>query len=361
MRFVPISSVKAGMKTGKSLFGRNGELLLNSGVIIQESFIRKIKELGYNGIYIDDDLSEGIEIEGVISDELRYRTVHAIRDTFVKIEKSKVESSFVNIEDISGLMNMIIKEVMGNKDVLVNMIDLKIFDDYTFYHSVNVAVLSLIVGDSLGLNKTSLHNLGMAALLHDIGKVFIPKNVLNKPSKLGENEFELIKTHPQKGYQYLREKAVIPAHSYIGVYQHHERFDGLGYPAALVGTQISLFARIIAITDVYDALTSRRPYRKAMTPSEAIEYVMGGGGTHFDPQIAVSFTQKIAPYPVGTCVKLSNGLAGIVVENFKDYSLRPKIRIIQNNGIKMEPYYLDLSKDKSALGITITGLADGDA
>ncbi len=357
MRFVPINSIKAGMKTGKSLVGKNDELLLNSGVIIQESFIDKIKELGFNGIYIDDELSEGIEITGIISDELRYRTVKAIKDTYAKIEKGKGETP-VNIDDISGLLDNIIDEVLEHKSVLVNIIDLKIFDDYTFFHSVNVAVLSLIVGVSCGLNRDALHNLGLAALLHDIGKVFVPKEILNKPSKLEKDEFELIKSHSKKGYQYLKDKSDIPAHSYIGVLQHHERFDGLGYPTAIEGKHISLFAKIIAVTDVYDALTSRRPYRKAMAPSEAIEYIMGSGGTHFDPKIALCFTQRVAPYPLGACVDLSNGAVGIVVENYKDYCLRPKVKIVRQNGREIEPYTIDLSKDKSALGITITALTD---
>lgn len=360
MRFVPINSVRAGMKTGKCLFGKNGQLLLNSGVVIQRSFIDKIKELGYNGIYVDDELSEGIEIDSVISDDLRHRTVLSIKETFARIEKSRSNSSFIELEDIAGLLDNIVDEIIGNTDILVNVIDLKIFDDYTFYHSVNVAVLSLIVGVSLGLNKSSLRNLGLAALLHDIGKVFIPKAVLNKPSRLSDDELELIRTHPYKGYQYLKDKPGIPARSCIGILQHHERYDFLGYPSAIGGNQISLYARIIAVTDVYDALTSRRPYRKAMSPSEALEYVMGGGGTHFDPEIAVSFTQKIAPFPVGTCVRLSNDAVGIVVENFKDFSLRPKLKIIEHNGIRVEPYFLDLSKDKSALDITVTGLADAD-
>ena len=359
MRFVPVNCIKAGMKTGKSLIGKNDELLLNSGVIIQESFIDRIKDLGYNGIYIDDEMSEGIEIAGVINDDLKFRTVKVIKDTFIKMEKSK-GGKLDNIDGITGILSLIIDEVVGNRDALVNIIDLKVFDDYTFYHSTNVAVLSLIVGVSLGLDKGTLYNLGLAALLHDIGKVFIPKEVLNKPSKLETDEFELIKTHAIKGYQYLKDKAGIPAHSYIGILQHHERFDGFGYPTLVGGKQISLFGRIIAVTDAYDALTSRRPYRRAMTPSEAIEYVMGSGGMHFDPEIAVCFTQKIAPYPIGTCVRLSNGTTGIVVENYRDYCLRPKVKIVQHNGKKIEPHYLDL-KEKHSFGITITGLEDEEA
>ncbi|NJD04020.1 MAG: HD-GYP domain-containing protein [Ruminiclostridium sp.] len=360
MRFVPINCIKAGMKTGKKLVGKNDELLLNSGVVIQQSFITKIKELGYNGIYIDDDLSEGIEIDEIINEDLKYKTVKSIKDTFAKIGKGKTDS-FEYIDGFSEHLNLIVKEVLENRDAMVNIIDLKIFDDYTFYHSVNVTVLSLIVGASLGLNKSTLYNLGLAALLHDIGKVFIPKEILNKPSVFEKSEFELIKTHSEKGFQFLKDNSGIPAHSYIGVLQHHERFDGSGYPMCIEGKKISLFAKIIAVTDVYDALTSRRPYREAMTPSEAIEYIMGSGGTHFDPKMAVCFTQKVAPYPKGTCVNLSNNTMGIVVENYRDYCLRPKVKIIKENGKKTEPYYLDLCKDMSALGITITGMEDEKA
>lgn len=357
MRFVPVSCIREGMIVGKQLLGRNGELLLNSGSIIHSSYISKIEELGYNGIYVNDDLSSDIEISEVISDALKNKAVKAIKDTFESMESGKKVSE-ENIEKIGDLVNEIVENILSSKCAMINMVDLKVFDDYTFYHSVNVSVLSIVIGNALSLNRNILYKLGLSAVLHDIGKVFIPKMILNKKSRLTDEEQETIQSHAYKGYEYLKEKFQIPAPSYVGILQHHERYDGTGYPNMAKDVQISLFGRIIAVADVYDALTSNRPYRKALTPSDAIEYIMGGGGTLFDPSIASRFTQVVAPYPVGSCVLLSNNKTGIVVENYSDCCIRPRIKIIKHQNEELEPYFIDLRNDKNARDVIITGMAD---
>lgn len=357
MRFVPVSCIREGMVTARQLIGKNGELLLNAGSRIQPSYAEKLRELGYNGIYVRDKLSDEIEIKDVISENLRYKTVKTLKDAYISIENGKGVSE-KNLQSFNGIIAEIVENVLVNKDTMINMIDLKVFDDYTFYHSVNVAVLSIVIGVALNLNKKELFNLGLSSMLHDIGKVFIPKEILNKPGKLSEDEFEIIKTHSTVGYQYLKDHFNIPSAAYIGILQHHERYDGRGYPSEAKGKKISIFGKIISVADVYDALTSNRPYRKAMSPSEAIEYVMGGGGTLFDPMVADCFTGKIAPYPVGTCVYLSNNTVGIVLENYSDCSIRPKLKIIKHGDNEIEPYLQDLRNDKNTLGITITGIAE---
>jgi len=237
------------------------------------------------------------------------------------------------------------------------MVDLKVFDDYTYYHSVNVAVLSIVLGTALGLDKTELCNLGFGALLHDIGKVFIDKNILNKRGPLTDDEFTLMKKHPSLGYDYLIKEFGGSLSSQLGILDHHEKFRGDGYPNNIKGEDISLFGRIISIADVYDALVSDRPYRKALIPSEAIEYIMGATYTFFDPELVKVFITKIAPYPVGTCVKLSNGLIGIVTENFESYCLRPNVRVFQDGDLKVTPFEIRLADHKS-LNITVIDFAE---
>ncbi len=208
--------------------------------------------------------------------------------------------------------------------MLVNMIDLKVFDDYTYSHSVNVAVLSIIIGVTMGLGRKELTKLGLGALLHDIGKVFIDKDIVNKPGKLTDEEFSSMKMHSKLGYDYVRDRFQLPVKSYVAVLDHHERYDGSGYPNSKKGDEISDFGKMIALADVYDALTSERPYRKALPPSEAMEYIMGNSQVHFDPELVKVFSRKVAPYPVGTLVKLSNGMTGLVVENYEAFCLRRK-------------------------------------
>lgn len=357
MRFVPVNCLRDGMLSGRDLFGRNGEFLLSKGSVIRASYVDKIREQGLNGIYIDDEISKDVQVSELISENLKCKTINTLKSTFQKLEKG-IKVTKETIVDINQLVDDIVQNVLSSKDIMVNMIDLKVFDDYTFYHSVNVTVLSIVTGVSLNLNKDQLYKLALAALLHDIGKVFVPKEILNKPGALTEDEFDIIKTHSYKGYEYLKDKFEVPILTYLGVLQHHEKFDGRGYPMNLKGTQISLFGRIISVADVYDALTSKRSYRNAMAPSEAIEYVMGGGGLFFDPAIAVSFVKKVAPYPVGTFVYLSNNKTGMVMENYTNNCLRPKIKILKHGNTDIEPYIMDLYNDKNTRDVTITGIVE---
>lgn len=353
MRYVPTLCLREGMYLGKSLYGKGGELLLRQGRIIHNSYINKIMSLGIRGIYIIDRISEDIEIKNIVSDDVRIDAVRSVKDVFDKAEAP--DAGIGSLEKTKTLVDNIVDEVFENHSLMVNMIDLKIFDEYTFYHCVNVAVMAITVGTQLNLNHKDLCELGLAAMLHDLGKVFISKEIIAKPGRLSESEYASVKRHSVLGYDYLHKNYAMPDNSMIGVLQHHEKYDGSGYPNGISGEDISLFSRIIMTADIYDALTSDRPYRKALAPSEAMEYLMGGCGSFFDPAIVKAFTQKVAAYPIGTCVKLSNGQIGIVTQNFSNCMLRPMVRIIGSS--LANPEYINLMEDPSARNIVITGIA----
>lgn len=355
MRFIPVGCLQDGMISARQVLGKHGELLLNKDTVIQTAYIKKLIALGYSGIYIEDKLSEEIKVSEIISQDLRLKTVKTIKTAYETIESGK-DISQSRMQDINHLVENIVEEALSNENLMVNMVDLKIFDDYTFYHSVNVAVLSVVIGIGLKMGKDQLAKLVLSAMLHDVGKVFIPREVLNKPGRLNNMEFEMMKGHPYKGYKYLRDHFDVPMVSYIGILQHHEKYDGTGYPLNTKGEQISLFGRIISVADIYDALTSDRPYRKALTPSDAAEYIMGAGGTVLDPNLVRCFMQNVAPYPVGMYVRLSNNMEGLVIENYKDCCIRPKVKIIRHGGLEVTPYIIDLKNDAGARDITIVGL-----
>jgi HD-GYP domain-containing protein (c-di-GMP phosphodiesterase class II) len=203
-------------------------------------------------------------------------------------------------------------------------------DNYTYAHSVNVAVISIILGISLNLSKQKLTYLCIGALVHDIGKSFIPKEILQKPGKLTPEEFEIIKCHSRYGYDFLKNYVDLSSYIKLIVLQHHERFDGLGYPNSIIGNKINYLARIVSIADVYDALTSDRPYKRAMCPSDALEYLMSNAGTLFDYDIINIFCKIVIPFPQGTIVSLSNGDIGIVEETFPNFPLRPIVKILKS-------------------------------
>lgn len=360
MRFVPANCLKVGMEVAQALYGRNNEVYLTVGTKLTASYIKSIQRRMFSGIYINDDISKDIEIVNVISDDLRRETLEGLKKLLVYCETGKGKITLMHkAESLQCNIISIIDELIANKDMMVNMIDLKCFDIYTYAHSVNVAILSLVLGISMGFDRDTLVKLGLSAILHDIGKVFIPKEIINKPGLLTESEYEQIKTHSVIGHEYARDKFMIPTRSYIGIRDHHERWDGSGYPSGKKDYRISMFGRVIAVADVYDALTSERPYRAAVSPSEAMEHILGNNATMFDPKIVGIFNRKVAAYPTGTTVLLSNGYTALVIENYESFNLRPKVRLICDaQGNETEHLELDLHKDMNLLNIVIMGISN---
>lgn len=351
MRYIPSNCLRSGQVLASDLVKEGLKVLLRKGVVLTEPLIAKIGQLGFQGVYIQDDLSRDLEVANVISDTLKYKAKADIQSLFISLKNKAATRAEDQLETIGKVINDIVDEIIHNRKLMVNVVDLRTFDDYTFSHSVNVAVLSVVMGTVLGLNRQSLNELAMGALIHDIGKVFINRNIVNKPGRLTTEEFIEMKKHSEKGYNYLRTHGQVKDHALQAVLLHHEQYNGNGYPFGLSGDNIDFFGRIVCVADVYDALTSDRPYRHAMLPSDAMEYIMGGYGTMFDPKVVKAFTRKVAPYPVGTCVRLSNGITGIVVQNYELSCLRPRLRIIA--GGQPADDFIDLSTDNSTLNVTI--------
>ena len=354
MRYIPTSCLREDMVLAKSLYGNDGVLLLQKGQQLKRPYISSISNCGLQGVYISDHLSEEIEIKNIIDDEVRTSAVKAVRDIYVQSQTFGISRNMA--DSAKAAVHNIVEEIIDNRNIMVNMVDLKTYDNYTYYHSVNVGVLSIVLGVALGLNRSSLYKLGLGAMLHDLGKVFIDKAIIDKAGPLTSDEFSEIKKHPGLGHEYLTHttRLDVPVSALIGVLQHHERMDGSGYPEGISGNSINRFSRIISIADVFDAMTADRPYRVAMMPSDVMEYLMGGSGTLFDSDLVYLFTRKVATFPLGTCVKLSNGLTAIVVENYEDCCLRPKVKVIGNDD--NEPIYLDLKNERSLSNLTITAV-----
>lgn len=351
MRFVPVNFLRSGQKVASDLVLSKNRVLLRRGVVLNTSIIHKVSSLGFQGIYIDDELSEGINVEEVISHDLKVKTKKEVESLFTHIERNRQTNVKKQVKEIKPLIENIVDEISHNRNVMINVIDLRTFDDYTYSHSLNVAVISAVMGTALKMNKAEVNELAMGALIHDVGKMFVDRSILNKPGKLTPEEFEQIKKHSELGFKYLCDYFDISENSKIASLQHHEKFNGTGYPSGISGEDIHRYSRIVCIADVYDALMSDRPYRKAMQPSEVIEYIMSGYNTMFDPEIVTALTRKIAPYPVGTCLRLSTGEIGIVVRNNESTSLRPVVKLIEKG--KPTENYIDLSSDRNALNITV--------
>ncbi|MBC2580997.1 HD-GYP domain-containing protein [Clostridium sp. DJ247] len=345
MRYVPTLCLNEGMKLGKNIYSSDGVVLLASDVILTKEYIDSLVKLGINGVYIEDTISHDIQIKSVISDELRIHAVKSVKEIY-----NNYENATNVLTTVEYIAKNIILEILQNKNVMINMIDIKTFDDLIYSHSVNVAVLSSVMGIAMHLDSVTIEKLTISALLHDIGKVFIPKNIIDNQENLTETDMDLYKSHVNKGYKYIKQYYNIPVTSYVGILQHHERFDGKGYPDGKKGEEISRFGRIISICDAYDNMVTEKPNKKAYIPSEAIEYIMGNNGQIFDPKLVKIFLRRIAPYPLGAIVLLSNGKRAIVVDNNEQCTIRPKVRNLENDKI------YDLSYDWNLRNITIVGV-----
>ena len=332
MIFIPINDIHEGMTLARDVKIYNHEIndvdLLKEGLKLTNSNINRLKKLGNVGLYIYDG-SESIKSPiQIIDSALKTEAICELEKLFSSVDKNPKRVDDSALSSVNNVSTKIVDNILHNKKYLVNIIDLKMYDDYTYHHSLSVSVLATAIGLSLDLDEKALYELSLCALLHDIGKTEVPHDLITKPSRLTKEEFNIVKTHPAKGGKYIIKNNLITESIYNGIVCHHEKFNGSGYPFGIKGKEIPLYGRIITVADVYDALTSSRPYRNPATPSEAIEYIMGGNEIMFDPDIVKAFLKKIAPYPVNDCVKLSNGKIGIVTKVYSENPLRPEIRII---------------------------------
>ena len=247
---------------------------------------------------------------------------HAVVSMFQEVRMGNA----ISAEAASELVEEISSSVLRNPGALISLARLKTADDYTYMHSVAVCGLMVSLARQLGLDEKEVREAGMAGLMHDLGKAVMPMAVLNKPGKLTDDEFRVIKSHPVEGHRLLLEGKSASAIVLDVCLHHHEKVDGSGYPDRLTGDEISVFAKMGAVCDVYDAITSNRPYKAGWDPAESIRKMTEWSKNHYDERVFQAFIKSIGIYPVGSLVKLGSSRLAVVIEQSEKSLLTPRVK-----------------------------------
>lgn len=352
MRLVNINYVNDSYILARPILGPNGNVLLQAGISLTQKYIERLHTMGIDMLYIQDGALEDVDVRPPISDQTRKFAFQTVTQISNYLEKG--QNNEFKVDTVRTSISRMIEDLLISRDIVGNLSEIRGYDDYTYHHSVNTTVLALIIGLALGLTETKLLELGMGVMMHDVGKIKVPEEILNKVSPLTKEEFDEIKKHTVYGFEILRANRDLSMPSAHIALQHQEKWDGSGYPRGIAGEKIHEYARIAAVADVYEALTSRRVYRKAKEPYEAYEFMIAGSGMHFDPNVIKVFSRSIAIYPNGTGVSLSTGEQGYVVKQNKIFPNRPYIRIFYDSeGQSCQPTDCDLSLNPSLM---ITGV-----
>ena len=340
MRLLSIDMLKAGMVVGRTIWNEAGHPLLQQGVVVTEGILFRLKQLNIKYVYIEDRLSYGIKIEETIKPAVRNKIVGKITETFHSVKKARSgQSSFVldqQSKAIGDIIEDLLDAVLSSEEVLTVLTDAYLYDEYLYHHSFQVTLYSLSIAKEMGHSHEDLRLIGMGALLHDIGKLLVPTDILSKPGRLTDEEYDIMKQHTRHGFDLLRNLysiSLLVAHC---AFQHHERLDGSGYPRGLVDAQIHPFAKIIGVADVFDAVTSNRVYRDKLLPFQGMAIIEEGSGTIFSPEVVEALRCSVVHYPNGTVLLLSDGRRGIVSRQNAEQPARPRVRIFEE-GSKLLP------------------------
>lgn len=335
-----VAKLEPGMSLACPMVKENGQLMLAEGTVLTDSIIERLKYTDISFLHILEKKEERLRLSNVKDFNPAYTdTLHVIKSCFSTTRYFKE----VPLNQMRELIDTSIDPLIHAMGVIDFLQTIRQQDDYTFHHSLNVAIIAGVLGKWLGLSGASLKNVILTGLLHDIGKTQIPLEILNKPGKLTPAEMESMKQHSREGYNILLTADGIDDEILSGVLQHHERNDGSGYPQGIRDKSIHLFAKIVAVADIYDAMTSDRVYCKKRTPFDVVEMISREMLGKLDPRVCVIFLNNVSDYFVGTQVRLSDGREAQVICRGRCHASRPTVRT-------QDGEFVDLEKSKE-LGI----------
>ena len=353
------------MRIDQNIKDRMDRVLIAKGTILNAYLIESLEKLGINGVYVSEgeeeipskNEPEPVPISAAARNNIsKHREEDPAKVKLTESVRKRVSEGIQYLYNNSNAENFasttdsinrnLMKAINDNAAIAVDINALKTSDEYTFKHSVDVATMSMIIAKKQGLSQEDIYNIGIAGLLHDMGKSKIPLEILNKPARLTDEEFGIMKQHAILGYQILKEKNEFPASISLAVLQHHEKMNGKGYPLGVTAEKISPYAKILSVVDVYDALVTERPYKKSLSQRTAVEMIMAMTDD-LDINAMKTFLSSVILYPVDTTIKLSNGEYAKVVKNHPTAVLRPTVVGLTTGNV------YDLANDMNCANLVI--------
>lgn len=333
-------------------------LYMQEGILASEAEINDIILQGFAEAYYDPERSRDESVGAPVPHTplaIEMHKANQIYDDAYENVKNFLESAREGALDLTfarPLVGDIIKSLSRNVDALVTLSLLKKTDEYTYAHSVNVTIFAVAFASFLGMPEERLHNVGLAGLLHDYGKALIPNEILTAPRSLTLQEFETMRMHVMLGVEKIKQFSSIDDEALTGIAQHHEKHNGTGYPLRLSGKQIGVFGRVLSLSDVYDALSSKRVYKGALPPNKALGMMYKMRGQAWAPGYVERFIKMVGVFPVGTAVELSNEHRGVVCRSNTNFPAQPCVMVAQDpTGRAIQPQFVDLTR---FIGLRIT-------
>ena len=352
MKKTPLKAIKTDQVLARPVYGLLGEVLLNTGAELKSQYITALLEMGISSVYIKDKRLEDINQEDVISEKTRQEAHLLIKNIFTENIKSSEGHRFIyrsqkNIRDVT---NNIIEDLLENRNIIINIADIKALNNYYFQHSLNVTIISAILCFKYEFPISLIKRYLGGIMLFDIGNTRLPQRLLYKKGIYSEKDSETIKKHTEYGFKILKNAEIFSDNATLLALQHHERLNGEGYPKKRSGKDINLVSQIVAVADIYDALISDRPHRSALYPFQALEILAWMGESGLNMDIVNMLHEFVSAFPIGLQVVLNNGESGLVIANKRNHPFQPKVRLFyegENFSPLKNPYDVDLSRKKN--------------
>lgn len=328
-----VSRLKPGMIVARSIYGLDGRPLLTENTELTSTYIARLARMDIGSIYIKDSFDDLGDVE--VPELISRQVISSISTTLGNSIKNISAGRDLDVDALKKCVTALLQDLMDNHNVLFQLEDIRTHSDYLFFHSINVALFSLMTGITMGYGEGRLVDLGLGALMHDLGMTLVDAHILEKKGPLSTGEHEQIERHAEAGFNILRAYRDLSIKSAHVAFQHHERLDGSGYPRGLNSKDILDYAKIAAVADTFDALISDRPHRNGYPPGEAVGILKQQAPDKLDPEIVEAFACNVATYPVGCLVSLSSGHIAIVTSIDKSSAARPTVNIICDQGGKL--------------------------